>query len=252
MEKQLFEIIENNLKQRISQCEEKLDHILSTDDLYNITIKEFMELQSFCKQEQIDMTEILMVDLYHVLGMGKLTLQQRNTFLSLVNKYATYRSDMKCICTMKEISDLAKLPSKSKFKLHKLGDVTLESDPRGPGRILEVLDESSEITDYREAKQMDKLLISSQDTFQYKSVIILGKTITCDIADANELIKTLAEESSVDTLIKCCGKKKNYCDIMWTWANDKHTQLSGVFITDVCRNNILKKLKNKQAVEAIV
>jgi len=245
MQKEQFEIIENNLKKRISQCEEKLDHILTADALTNITIKEFMELQTFCREEQIDMTEILMVDLYHVLGMGKLTLQQRNTFLSLINKYATYRSDMKCICTMKEISDINKLPSISKFKLHKLGDVTLQSAPRGVGRILEVLDESSEITDYREAKQMDKLLISSQDTFQYKSVIILGKTITCDMADAKELIKTLAENSSVDTLIKCCNKKKNYCDIMWTWSNDRHTQLSGVFLTDVCRNNIIKKLKAK-------
>ena len=245
MQKEQFEIIENNLRKRISQCEEKLDHILTADDLTNITIKEFMELQTFCREEQIDMTEILMVDLYHVLGMGKLTLQQRNTFLSLINKYATYRSDMKCICTMKEISDINKLPSISKFKLHKLGDVTLQSEPRGVGRILEVLDESSEITDYREAKQMDKLLISSQDTFQYKSVIIIGKTITCDMADAKELIKTLAEEASVDSLIKCCDKKKNYCDIMWSWANDKHTQLSGVFLTDVCRSNIIKKLKAK-------
>ena len=252
MEKQNFEIIKTNLENRIANCQKYLDHILTADDLTNVTIKEFMELQSFCKQEQIDMTEILMVDLYHVLGMGKLTLQQRNTFLSLINKYATYRSDMKCICTMKELGDINKLPSVSKFRLHKLGEITLQSEPRGSGRIAEVLDENCEIADYKEAKHEGKTLISSVDTFQYKSMIIIGRTITCDVTDAKELVKTLAEEASLDSLIKCCDKKKNYCDIMWRWANDNHTQLSGVFITDVCRNNILKKLKNKQAVEAIV
>lgn len=248
MEKAQFEIIENNLRKRIQQCEEKLDHILTTEDLTNITIKEFMELQSFCKQEQIDMTEILMVDLYHVLGMGKLTLTQRNTFLSLITKYTTYRSDMKCICSMKEISDMNKLPSVSKFRLHKLGDVTLQSDPRGSGRAVEVLDESSEIQDYKDAKKDDKTLVASTETFQYKSIIVMGKTVTCDIIDGKELITTLAPDASVDSLIKCCNNKKNYCDIMWKWANDIHTQVSGVFLSDVSRNNLIKRLKAKSNV----
>jgi len=229
-----------------------LDHILTADDLTNITIKEFMELQSFCKQEQIDMTEILMVDLYHVLGMGKLTLQQRNTFLSLVNKYATYRSDMKCICSMKEITDINKLPSVSKFRLHKLGEITLQSEPRGSGRVVEVLDENSEIADYKEAKHEDKTLLATTETFQYKSIIITGNTITCNISDAKELIKTLAEDASVDTVIKCCEKHKNYCDIMWSWENNQKTQLSGIFIGQPVRINLIKRLKGKQATEAIV
>lgn len=246
MEKQTFEIIENNLKKRISQCEEKMDHILTTDDLTNITIKEFLELQSFCKQEQIDMTEILMVDLYHVLGMGKLTLQQRNTFLSLINKYATYRSDMKCICSMKEISDLPKLPSKSKFRLHKLGDVTLESDPRGPGRDVVVLDETNEVSDYKQAKKDDKSLINATDTYCFKTIIVSGNTVTMDISNAKEFIKALANDSSVDTLFDRCNKNQNYCDIRWEWANNEHTQLKGTFLSDCGRTNTIKKLKERE------
>lgn len=246
MEKQTFEIIENNLKKRISQCEEKMDHILTTDDLTNITIKEFLELQSFCKQEQIDMTEILMVDLYHVLGMGKLTMTQRNTFLSLIHKYATYRSDMKCICSMKEISDLPKLPSKSRFKLHKLGDVTLESDPRGPGRDVVVMDETNEVSDYKQAKKDDKSLINATDTYCFKTILVSENTVTMDISNAKEFIKAMANDSSVDTLFDRCSKKQNYCDIRWEWANDEHTQLKGTFLSDGTKGNVIKKLKERE------
>ena len=246
MKQEQFEIIENNLKKRISQCEEKMDHILTTDDLTNITIKEFLELQSFCKQEQIDMTEILMVDLYHVLGMGKLTMTQRNIFLSLIHKYATYRSDMKCICSMKEISDLPKLPSKSRFKLHKLGDVTLESDPRGPGRDVVVLDETNEVSDYKDAKKSDKINISNLETYSFKSIIITDDTVTMNITNAKEFIKAMANDASVDVLFDRCSKKQNYCDIRWEWADDDHTQLKGTFLSSGGRGNAIKRLKERE------
>ena len=244
MDKENFKIIQNNLEARVNKCKEKMDHILTTEDLTNITIKEFLELQSFCREEQIDMTEILMVDLYHVLGMGHLTVSQRNIFLSLIHKYASYRSDMKCICSMKEISDLPKLPSKSKFKLHKLGDVTLESDPRGPGRAQEVLDETEvTIGDYKQAKIDDKNLNAATETISYKSVIISGNTITFGVQEAQELIHLLARDSSVDNLLKSCGNKKNYCNILWDWGNNSHTQISGLFLSDASRINLIKKLK---------
>lgn len=243
MKQEQFEIIENNLRKRISQCEEKLDHILCTEDLYNITIKEFMELQSFCKQEQIDMTEIFMVDLYHVLGMGKLTMTQRNTFLSLINKYATYRSDIKCICTMNEISDLGKLPARSKFKLHKLGDVTLESDPRGFTRAVTVLEETNEISDYKEAKKDDRALVAATETYQYKSIIISGDIITFDVKDAKEFINTIASNGSLENLLKHCSKHTNYCDVVWKYTNDTCTQISGRFLSEGARISHLRKLK---------
>lgn len=243
MKQEQFEIIENNLRKRVSQCEEKLDHILCTEDLYNITIKEFMELQSFCRQEQIDMTEILMVDLYHVLGMGKLTMTQRNTFLSLLNKYATYRSDIKCICNMNEISDLGKLPARSKFKLHKLGDVTFESDPRGSTRALTVLEETNEISDYREAKKDDRALAAATETYQYKSIIISGDTITFDVKDAKEFITTIASSASLENLLKHCNNHTNYCDIVWKYTNDACTQISGRFLSEGARVSHLRKIK---------
>lgn len=243
MKQEQFEIIETNLRKRVSQCEEKLDHILCTEDLYNITIKEFMDLQSFCKQEQIDMTEILMVDMYHVLGMGKLTMTQRNTFLSLINKYATYRSDIKCICTMKEISDLGKLPAKSKFKLHKLGDVTLESEPRGSGRAVTVLEETNEISDYQDAKKNDRALVAATETYQYKSIIISGDTVTFDVKDAKEFVNTICVTASLENLLKHCDKHTNYCDIVWKYANDTCTQISGRFLSEGARVSHLRKLK---------
>ncbi len=244
MDKENFKIIQNNLESRVAKCQEKMDHILTTEDLTNITIKEFLELQSFCREEQIDMTEILMVDLYHVLGMGNLTVSQRNIFLSLIHKYASYRSDMKCICSMKEISDLPKLPSKSKFKLHKLGNVTLESEPRGPGRALEVLDETEvTIGDYKQAKIEDRNLTAAVETISYKSLIISGNTLTFGVQEAQELVHMLARDSSMDTLLKCCGNKKNYCNILWSWENDSHTQISGIFLSEATRTNLIKRIK---------
>lgn len=243
MKQEQFEIIENNLRKRISQCEEKLDNILSAEDLYNLKIKDFIELQSFCREEQIDMTEILMVDLYHILGMGKLTLTQRNTFLSLVNKYATYRSDIKCICSMKEISDMIKLPSKSKFKLHKLGDVTVESEPRGSGRVATVLEETNEVSDYSDAKKDDKALLSNIETYQYKSIIISGDTITFDFHHAEDVIKCIAKDASRKTLLKHCRNHTLYGGVKWKYINDTLTQVSGTFVCDTTRQAYLTKLK---------
>ena len=80
------------------------------------------------------MTEIAMVDSYHIIGMGNLSAVQSTQFTKLLNKYLSYRSDIKAISNLGEISNLPKLPTISKFKLLQLGDITLVSQMRGENK----------------------------------------------------------------------------------------------------------------------
>lgn len=239
MKNEEFEIIKTNLETRVSNCSKFLDHILTTEDLFGITIKEFVELQRFCKQEQVDMTEILMVDLYHVLGMGKLTVSQMNIFLSLIKKYASYRSDMKCISSMKELSDLPNLPSKSKFHLHKLGDLTLWSTPRGNREAATVLDETAGIGDYHQALFEDKNLLSNSEVSSYKSIVVDQMNISLDVVDAELLITSLNKEASTNTLLKCCQENRSYCGVQWSYANEAHDKISGKILNSGARSNLI-------------
>ena len=52
MKKEVFDIIINNLGERVEECEKHLDHIHTTGDLENISLKEAIDLQKFCKTEQ--------------------------------------------------------------------------------------------------------------------------------------------------------------------------------------------------------
>lgn len=241
MQKEHFAIIENNLKERITNCQKHLDHIITTEDLKNITIKEFISLKSFCIQEVIDMTEILMVDLYHVLGMGKLTLQQRNTFISLLNEYSTYRSDMKCISQMTNVENLPKLPSRSKYKLHKLGDLTLESESRGSGGSGEVHDETSEcsLDNYHNAKVDDKTR-----PITYDSIKLEGCFITFNVKDILTVMEVLPKNAKAENLLAACDKKNSYCDIIWTYTDTEHTQVQGVFGSNSSRDSARSKFRN--------
>ena len=153
MKKEVFDIIINKLSERVEECEKYLDHIHTTGDLENISLKEAADLQKFCKTEQFRMTEIAMVDSYHIIGMGNLSAAQSTQFTKLLNKYLSYRSDLKAISNLSEISNLPKLPTISKFKLLQLGDITLVSQMRGENKDQVVYIDEESIYAYSEAKE---------------------------------------------------------------------------------------------------
>lgn len=246
MKKELFEIIKTNLENRVKACREHLDHIQTTEDLSNISIKEFIELKSFAKKEQVDMTEIVMVDLYHILGMGELTMPQRNIFLKLINDYTAYRSDIKALSVMDNIEKLPKLPSRSSFKLHKLGDITLTSKLRGRcvDEDIEPAVEVVEVSDYGEAKRIDVTSVVEVGTIRMQ-----GNVITMSREDVPEFLKVLNPSALPEKIFKCAEGRMAYCEIVWEYTNPEHTEIQGIFMTSSKRDSVRDKLKNKGLVK---
>lgn len=241
MKQETFDTIKTNLETRINACKAHLDHIQTTEDLANISIREFIELKSFAKKEQVDMTEIIMVDLYHVLGMGELTVSQRNVFLKLINEYMSYRSDIKMLSVVDNIEKLPKLPSRSSFKLHKLGDITLTSKLRGRcDEDIEPVVESVNVADYGEAKHNDLA-----NTIELKSIELQGNIIEFNREDIEDVIAAVNPTANKDKLFKAADGRIAYCDIVWDYVNNDHQRIKGIFVTAAKRDSVRDKLKNK-------
>lgn len=148
MEKLEFQKIMDALADRIRLCELHLSEIHTTDDLSQLSLARAADLKSFCAAEEEIMTKIVMVDLYHIIGMGHLLPPQMMKFTYAIQEYLQYRPTIKAINRgLDSIFNLPKIPVETQFKLLGLGDITLTS---GLG---EVIVEEASVADYDQIKQ---------------------------------------------------------------------------------------------------
>lgn len=148
MEKIEFQKIMNALAKRIELCELHLDDIKTTGDLSKLTIACVADLKSFCIAEEELMTKIVMVDLYHIIGMGALTPPQMMKFTYAIQEYLQYRPTIKAIAKhLDSIFELPKITVETQYKLMGLGDLTLTSGVGDP-----VVDLAS-VEDYDQTKR---------------------------------------------------------------------------------------------------
>lgn len=148
MEKLEFQKIMDALAKRIELCELHLGDIHTTDDLSKLSIVRAAELKSFCVAEEEIMTKIVMVDLYHIIGMAGLTPPQMMKFTYVIQEYLQYRPTIKAIVKgLDSIFNLPKIPVETQYKLMGLGDLTLTS---GVGDS--VVDDAS-VADYDQTKR---------------------------------------------------------------------------------------------------
>lgn len=129
MKKELFEVIEGNLNKRVDLCSKVLDHVLSTEDLLNLKVSELQWTINMSKSLLSDMDKIY-IELHHIFGMGNLTVCQRSSLCSLMDKFSTYRSDLKAIASIVEVMNIPNLPTNSSYTLSVLGDFKLTSNVR--------------------------------------------------------------------------------------------------------------------------
>ena len=140
MKKDRFELIMSTLEGRKSLCYSYLDGIQNTADLSEITLARAAELKKFCIEEENIMTNIVMVDLYHVIGMGDLSPVQMMQFTYSIKEYLEYRPIIKAIVkNLDSIMNLPKIPVKTQYKLQGLGGITLTKG-EGP-----VVDDSTDV-----------------------------------------------------------------------------------------------------------
>jgi len=137
-----FEKIIDGLQKRIAACNLRLGFILTTEDLNNLTIQEARTLKYWAKNEQSKMDRIIGTDLYHIIGMGELTVTQMNLFIKLIKEYLSFRSDIKAIASNLTLENIPGLPATSEYILTGFGNIKLVSATRSRGEAASVIDDN--------------------------------------------------------------------------------------------------------------
>ena len=118
MNKEDFAKITSVLEAKVDLLDRTLGPITEDNPLECLSIKQVKEIVEISTKELNTMTNILMVDTYHILGMGKLSPTQLSTFTRLLRAYSSYRPDLKAIVKWNgKITSLPKIPKRTKFKL---------------------------------------------------------------------------------------------------------------------------------------
>ena len=228
MKKEEFDLVISALQERLDNCEKYLGEIKTTEDLKNITIGQALELRDFCVAEVEKMTKIAMVDLYHIIGMGDLSVPQMMKFIFLMKAYLSYRPNIKSISKgFDSMTDLPKIPVKTKFKLLALCDLTLTA-----GEDEEAFEDNATVDEYTELKKVNvkadeevsEKTDKEQITVQGDCFSIVGQTIMVDLGRLNEFSKILTKGTKVKCdltkLITKIINNKTYFGIEWTDAED--------------------------------
>ena len=191
MDKIEFQKISDALADRIRVCELHLGEIRTTNDLSKLTIARASELKSFCVAEEEVMTKIVMVDLYHIIGMAGLTPPQMMKFTYAIQEYLQYRPTIKTIAkSLDSIFDLPRIPVETQFKLLGLCDLTLCATARD-------VDEAS-VADYDQTRHNPLLPFKIEgrrikvDMTQFEFFMTLMTNITKSPLSADNFAKALA------------------------------------------------------------
>ena len=231
MKKEEFDLVISALQERLDNCEKYLGEIKTTEDLKNITIGQALELKDFCVAEVEKMTKIAMVDLYHIIGMGDLSVPQMMKFIFLMKAYLAYRPNIKSISKgFDSITELPKIPVKTKFKLLALCDLTLTV-----GEDEEAFEDNATVDEYTELKKVnvkaDKEASEKTDeevsektdkepvTVQSDCFSIVDQTVMVDMGRLGEFHKFLRSISTTPCDLNKLKKKiityKPYFGIAW-------------------------------------
>ena len=223
MKKEEFDLVISALQERLDNCEKYLGEIQTTEDLKNITIGQALELKDFCVAEVEKMTKIAMVDLYHIIGMGDLSVPQMMKFIFLMKAYLAYRPNIKSISKgFDSMTNLPKIPVKTKFKLLALCDLTLTV-----GEDEEAFEDNATVDEYTELKKVNvkadeevsEKTDKEQVTVQGDCFSIVDKTVMVDMGRLGEFHKVLNNLATTTCdftkLIRRILDHKSYFGIEW-------------------------------------
>lgn len=231
MKKEEFDLVVSSLQERLDNCEKYLGKIKTTEDLKNITIGQALELRDFCVAEVEKMTKIAMVDLYHIIGMGDLSVPQMMKFIFLMKAYLSYRPNIKSISKgFDSITELPKIPVKTKFKLLALCDLTLTV-----GEDEDAFEDNATIDDYTELKKVNvkadeevsektdeevsEKTDKEQITVQSDCFSIVDQTVMVDMGRLGEFHKVLSSLATTTCdftkLVRRMLDHKSYFGIEW-------------------------------------
>lgn len=228
MKKEEFDLVISALQERLDNCKKYLGEIQTTEDLKNITIGQALELRDFCVAEVEKMTKIAMVDLYHIIGMGDLSVPQMMKFIFLMKAYLSYRPNIKSISRgFDSMTNLPKIPVKTKFKLLALCDLTLTV-----GEDEDAFEDNATVDDYTMLKKVNvkadeevsEKTGKEQVTVQSDCFSIVDQTVMVDMGRLGEFHKVLSSLATTTCdftkLIRRILDHKSYFGIEWIGAEN--------------------------------
>lgn len=237
MKKETFDKIYDSLQRRVNFCKGLLGDIHTTEDLSKISLSRASAVKQLCIEEEVIMTKICMVDLYHIIGMGQLSPTQMMKFTYLMQDYLSYRPTIKVLAQkLDKIGELPNIPVKTRFKLLGLGDVTLTY---GEG---ELVDEAS-VDDYTKLKK------DSPEPPEDLPFTISGNVIEVDPQRAEYFIKLMEElfkvNLSTETFIKRVNAGTEYLGITWRgpvyFSNYNTLETTKIMLVGNIKNNNTKQ-----------
>ena len=230
MEKKLFDIILKSLNDRIFVCKTNFSNLNTKRDIENLSISEARRIRDLSIDELEKMTNVAMVEIYHIIGMGNLTMTQLATFVKNVKEYLSFRPILKTISSnLCSLDNVPEVPTGTTYHLSVLGDFWLTSgDGKSP------IEDCSSIDEYN-AKTIEKLK-NTDVSFE-----IEGKTLKINKSEVENFCKNSSalgcgEGAKPETLLKKATNKGKYLGISWDEADS-------YIVGRVESNRVLEKLQ---------
>ena len=202
-----YKAITESLKAKILDCKTWLKGLDSSESYKYITICYAQNLKKWAAAELEDMTTLLMVDLYHIIGLGNMTAVQQTSFLKLLKEYMAFRPQLKRIVGhLETINDMPPEITSVQYTLKVLGK----------GKVLGTGEEElAGITDYGKDSGFE---LDESITAPIYSLI--GKDVflnEADVANFCKYSRMLGGSEAVEA--KMLAKMKNhgkYWGIRWS------------------------------------
>ena len=215
MNKEDFAKITSVLEAKVDLLDRTLGPITEDNSLECLSVKQLKEIVDISAKELTAMTNILMVDTYHIIGMGKLSPTQLSTFTRLLRTYCSYRPDLKAIVKWNgNIASLPKIPKRTKFKLLEF-DLELIN-----GRGGEIEEISETVDDYK-----NKTLVNTPAVTRVGSWDADNNRVCVSRADIENFMHFIRTQKHfkdvpVDLLRRTLHIGGDYCGVKWVSAGD--------------------------------
>lgn len=238
MDKNTFNTIMTALDARVTECAKYFAGIKETKDLYNTSICDALLLKAFCQLEEAKMTNIVMVDTYHIIGMGDLTPVQMSQFTYKLKDYLQYRPLIKAISRhLDSINDLPQIPVVTSYKLMGLDcDITLQ---KGEGDIID----DANLSDYRDDTPIDNEQVLSDNPLTFDPKLNVLKIDLSNIELATKIISAATKmnlspnnmKSKIASMGSYAGMKFTNIDSQYAFARVVDVNTSKKLSAYLCR-----------------
>ena len=243
MNKEAYSIIISELDRRLDICK-LFDIVKAGEDISNLTVAEIRRLRDIAKKELSEMTNMAMVDLYHIIGMGDLTVVQLSEFIKKVKKYLSYRAALKAFAQYEgSIDDLPQVPECTRYRIKVLGDLYLVSGKKKAGKT--IFEDEVDIEEYWNEERLAKLKSNPVD-FE-----LADKQITISLEQLDNFHVCApcfgcGSTSNLEALKRRAITGKEYCGISWKGL-DANGNVWGVVKSNIILDklNIYLSMKDK-------